>query len=165
MNINLSPELEALVRQKVESGHYNNHSEVMREGLRLLIEQDRLRAAHLQGLQVALSEGLAQADRGELRDGAEVMKELRGLLKRRRHERQMSGYRLTPRAEEGLLRTVNYVEQRFGDRVTDRVLDTIEEALTNLGEMPLTGHRRQDLTDNESDAVLVRGANAHRVPT
>ena len=84
MNVNLSPELEELVRQKVESGLYNNNSEVMREALRLLIEQDRLRDAHLQGLQAALAEGLAQADRGELRDGAEVMKELRTLLKRRR---------------------------------------------------------------------------------
>ena len=62
----------------------------------------------------------------------------------------MSGFKLTPRAEEGLLRIVNYVEQHFGGTVTDRVLDTIEDALTALGENPLTGHRRQDLTDDES---------------
>ena len=84
MNVHLSPELEALVRRKVESGLYNNHSEVIREGLRLIEEQDRLREAHMKGLQAALAEGLAQADRGELRDGAEVMAELRGLLQRRR---------------------------------------------------------------------------------
>lgn len=84
MNVNLSPELEELVRRKVESGLYNNNSEVIREGLRLIEGQDRIREAHLKGLQTALAEGLAQADRGELRDGAEVFAELKGLLKRRR---------------------------------------------------------------------------------
>lgn len=69
MNVNLSPELEELVRRKVETGLYNN-SDVVREALRLLDEQDRLRKAHLGGLQAALAEGLTQADRGELRDGA-----------------------------------------------------------------------------------------------
>jgi antitoxin ParD1/3/4 len=65
MNVNLTPELEALVQCKVRSGFYNNQSEVVREALRLLAEQDRLREA-LQGrLQEALSEGLARADRGE----------------------------------------------------------------------------------------------------
>ncbi|MEZ6016079.1 MAG: type II toxin-antitoxin system ParD family antitoxin [Planctomycetota bacterium] len=84
MNVNLTPELEDLVRRKVEAGLYNNQSEVIREALRLLAEQDRLREAHMDGLQRALAEGLAQADRGELRDGAEVMAELRAMLKRRR---------------------------------------------------------------------------------
>lgn len=84
MNVNLSQELEDLVRRKVESGLYNNNSEVIREGLRLIEEQDRLREAHMVGLRTALAEGLAQADRGELRDGAGVMAELRGLLKKRR---------------------------------------------------------------------------------
>lgn len=84
MNVNLSPELEELVRRKVESGLYNNNSEVVREGLRLIEEQDRLREAHLKGLRTALAEGLAQADRGELRDGAEVFAEMKALLKRRR---------------------------------------------------------------------------------
>ena len=84
MNVNLTPELEELVRRKVETGLYNNQSEVVREALRLFAEQDRLRETHLEGLREALSEGLAQADRGELRDGAEVMAEIRSMLKRRR---------------------------------------------------------------------------------
>tara|TARA_R110002073_G_scaffold156258_3_gene311562 strand:+ start:293 stop:601 length:309 start_codon:yes stop_codon:yes gene_type:complete len=62
----------------------------------------------------------------------------------------VSGYELTPRAEEGLLRIVNYVEQQFGTRVTDRVLDSIESALLGLAQSPLTGHVRQDLTGDES---------------
>ena len=62
----------------------------------------------------------------------------------------MTGYRLTPRAEEGLLRIINHVEQNFGRSVTDRVLDSLERALQDLGTMPTIGHQRQDLTEDES---------------
>jgi putative addiction module CopG family antidote len=40
MNVSLTPQLEEFVRRKVESGLYNNASEVIREGLRLMIERD-----------------------------------------------------------------------------------------------------------------------------
>ena len=36
MNVSLTPELEKFIDDKVESGLYNNASEVIREGLRLL---------------------------------------------------------------------------------------------------------------------------------
>ena len=41
MNVSLTPQLEAMIRQRVESGRYNNASEVVREALRLLEEQER----------------------------------------------------------------------------------------------------------------------------
>jgi len=77
MNVNLTPELEQLVQDKVASGLYVSQSEVVREALRLLAEQDRLREAHVDRLQEALAEGLQQADRGELLDGAQLVAELR----------------------------------------------------------------------------------------
>jgi antitoxin ParD1/3/4 len=43
MNVSLTPELERFVDDKVESGLYNNASEVVREGLRLLKEHDEIR--------------------------------------------------------------------------------------------------------------------------
>lgn len=43
MNISLTPELEKCVEEKVESGLYNNASEVIPEGLRLLKEHDEIR--------------------------------------------------------------------------------------------------------------------------
>ena len=43
MNVSLTPELERFVDDKVQSGLYNNASEVVREGLRLLKEQDEIR--------------------------------------------------------------------------------------------------------------------------
>ena len=91
MNVNLTPELEQLIRQKVESGLYNNQSEVVREALRLLADQDRLREAHLESLRAALAEGLEQADRGELLDGPEVIAELQEFLRARRQSDKQAG--------------------------------------------------------------------------
>ena len=84
MNVNLTPELERLVQERVASGLYNNQSEVVREALRLLAEQDRVREAHLAKLRDAIAVGLEQANRGELLDGEEVMNELRASLRRKR---------------------------------------------------------------------------------
>lgn len=83
MNVNLTPELEKLIREKVDSGLYNNQSEVVRESLRLLADQDRLREAHLEKLRTALAIGLEQADRGEFLDGPEVVAEMREFLRER----------------------------------------------------------------------------------
>lgn len=38
MNVNLTPQLEEMVRQKVNSGLYTSASEVVREALRLMDE-------------------------------------------------------------------------------------------------------------------------------
>ena len=47
LNINLTPQLEELVRKKVSSGRYNSASEVIREALRLMEAQDQLQAVRL----------------------------------------------------------------------------------------------------------------------
>ena len=90
MNVNLTPELEKLIQDKVKSGLYNNQSEVVREALRLLAEQDQLRQAHLAKIREALAEGLQQADRGDLLDGDAVVRETRAFLKHRRGSNQQS---------------------------------------------------------------------------
>lgn len=63
MNVNLTPQLEEMVKQKVASGLYNSASEVVREALRMMEQQDRLRAARLdqlrQDIQLGLNSGLA----------------------------------------------------------------------------------------------------------
>ena len=59
MNVNLTPQLEELVRSKVASGMYTSASEVVREALRLLDEQDRLRAVKLEQLRKDIRQGLA----------------------------------------------------------------------------------------------------------
>lgn len=59
MNVNLTPQLEELVRSKVASGLYASASEVVREALRLMDEQDRLRSAKLEQLRDDIRQGLA----------------------------------------------------------------------------------------------------------
>lgn len=48
---------ENFIRQKIESGRYNSASEVIREALRLLEEQEELRSAQLNNLRQQLQEG------------------------------------------------------------------------------------------------------------
>ncbi|HEV2468826.1 MAG TPA: type II toxin-antitoxin system ParD family antitoxin [Candidatus Sulfotelmatobacter sp.] len=58
LNINLTPQLEEMVRQKVSSGRYNSASEVVREALRLMQTQDELRVLKLEQLRRDIREGL-----------------------------------------------------------------------------------------------------------
>ena len=77
MNVSLTPELEKLVASKVQSGRYQSASEVIREGLRLLEYQDRLRAAQLEEVRRKIQVGLDQLDRGEGIPGDQVLAELK----------------------------------------------------------------------------------------
>ena len=58
MNVNLSAQLEDLVRTKVSSGLYTSASEVVREALRLLQDQDRLREVKVEELRREIRRGL-----------------------------------------------------------------------------------------------------------
>jgi len=58
MNISLTPKLEELITQKVESGLYNSASEVIRQALRLLIEKDTERQTKLEALRSAIQDGI-----------------------------------------------------------------------------------------------------------
>ncbi|QFY43386.1 type II toxin-antitoxin system ParD family antitoxin [Candidatus Methylospira mobilis] len=62
MNVNLSPQLEDMVRQKVASGLYTSASEIVREALRMMEAQDRLRAAKLEQLRQDIYEGMESGE-------------------------------------------------------------------------------------------------------
>jgi len=76
MNVSLTPELEWLVADQVASGRYQSASEVVRQGLRLLDEQESRRKAALDELRELISAGLAEAKRGELLDGEQFVADL-----------------------------------------------------------------------------------------
>lgn len=59
MNVSLTPQLEELIRRKVESGMYGSASEVVREALRQMEARDR----H-QRLRLAIAEADAEIERG-----------------------------------------------------------------------------------------------------
>lgn len=58
-SVALSPHFEAFIRQQVDSGRFNNVSEVVRAGLRLLEEREAEQAAKLQALRDSVAVGLA----------------------------------------------------------------------------------------------------------
>jgi antitoxin ParD1/3/4 len=64
LNISLTPELEQLVERKVSSGMYQTASEVVREGLRLLVERDR----RMETLRKDIQAGFDAIERGEYTD-------------------------------------------------------------------------------------------------
>jgi antitoxin ParD1/3/4 len=83
MNVSLTPELEKFVDDKVESGLYNNASEVIREGLRLLKENDEVRLKWRDSIE----RGWLQAQRGELVDGDVAFRRLDERIKKVRRKR------------------------------------------------------------------------------
>jgi antitoxin ParD1/3/4 len=72
MNVSLTPELEKLVARKVESGLYRSASEVIREGLRLLKDRDRLGKLQFNEVRKKIQTGLAQLDDGQGIPGNQV---------------------------------------------------------------------------------------------
>lgn len=64
-NINLTDALDAFVAEQVASGQFQNASEVVRAGLRLLRDEEQRRARKLELLRQAVQEGWDSFDRGE----------------------------------------------------------------------------------------------------
>lgn len=73
-SVALGTHFEEFVRMQVESGRYNNASEVVRDGLRLLQDQEELRRAKLEWLRTELQRGLDSGPATPL-DMAEVRAE------------------------------------------------------------------------------------------
>lgn len=118
MNVSLSPQHKAFVKEEVASGRFRNDSEVVREGLRLLAERNRQRR-----LEELLIEGLESGEPVELTD--EVMADLR-----RRMEERIESVRQQQQVERLVMEaiergeTVEVSEQYLADlhrRVTERI--------------------------------------------
>lgn len=87
MNVSLTPEFAAFVRQQVERGLYTTASEVVRDALRLLREHDDLHAKRVQAVRAQIENGWEQLEDGKAVDGAEVMRELKERVKDRSKKR------------------------------------------------------------------------------
>lgn len=58
-SVALSPHFEHFIRDQVDSGRFNNASEVVRAGLRLLEDQQQEAGLKLEALRAAIAAGLA----------------------------------------------------------------------------------------------------------
>ena len=66
MHISLTPELENRIKSRVESGLYNNASEVIREALRFMdTHEDWIHEIKVMHLREQLKAGVDQLDQGE----------------------------------------------------------------------------------------------------
>lgn len=70
-SVALTPHFEAFIREQIESGRYNNTSEVIRAGLRAL--EDREQQMKLESLQEAIIAGI---NSGESKSAEEVFSRL-----------------------------------------------------------------------------------------
>jgi antitoxin ParD1/3/4 len=66
-NVVLTDHQAALVEQMVQSGRYQNASEVLREGLRMVEQRDAEDAYRLAVLRKAAQEGIADIDAGRFK--------------------------------------------------------------------------------------------------
>jgi antitoxin ParD1/3/4 len=64
-NINLTEHLDFFVERQIASGRYSNASEIVRESLRLLEEQEQERKAKLKALRQAAKQGFDEIDQGK----------------------------------------------------------------------------------------------------
>ena len=66
MHISLTPELETRIKSRIESGLYNNASEVIREALRFMdTHEDWIHEIKVAHLREQLKAGIDQLDQGE----------------------------------------------------------------------------------------------------
>jgi antitoxin ParD1/3/4 len=86
MNVSLTPQLEKLVREKVASGKYNSASEVMREALHLLEEQEELHRTKLEALKRDTMVGVVDLEAGRHKtyaSGRDVFHDIKNRGRRR----------------------------------------------------------------------------------
>ena len=64
-NINLTEHFDDFVERQVSSGRYSNASEIVRDALRLLEEEEKERRAKLKALRQAAKQGFDEIDQGK----------------------------------------------------------------------------------------------------
>ncbi len=86
INVSLPSELEARVRQRVESGMYGSASEVIREALRLFEAYEQVKTAKLDSLRQDIAAGLKDVKNGQVKeiDFVSLKKQGRQILKTRK---------------------------------------------------------------------------------
>jgi antitoxin ParD1/3/4 len=67
-SVALGDHFEEFIREQLESGRFNNVSEVVRAGLRLLEDEQKLRELRHRELKAAIREGIGSEDAGTVEE-------------------------------------------------------------------------------------------------
>ncbi|HVT87892.1 MAG TPA: type II toxin-antitoxin system ParD family antitoxin [Tepidisphaeraceae bacterium] len=78
INISLTPQLQQLMNEKLASGNYGSASELVRDGLRLIDQRDRLLA--IEEMRAKIDAGWKQSEQGKGRDGERIFSQMRKQL-------------------------------------------------------------------------------------
>ncbi|HEV3052065.1 MAG TPA: type II toxin-antitoxin system ParD family antitoxin [Longimicrobium sp.] len=82
MPISLSPNLERLIEEKVESGEYDSAEDVVSDAMRLLNERSEEDAAKLAALRADIDVAIGEIERGELTPGPVAVERARAEYRR-----------------------------------------------------------------------------------
>jgi len=80
MNIELTPELEQIIQQQVDSGHYKSVDEVIYAGVKLLDQVEKTYQGRYEELRQEVLQGIKASDRGEVIDSQVVFQTLQAKL-------------------------------------------------------------------------------------
>ena len=81
MSLEVPPDVEAAVLQRVGTGLYHTADEVLRAAMHVLAWAETDAAGKLQLIRRAIQAGIDEAERGELVKGEEVAREMRELAR------------------------------------------------------------------------------------
>jgi antitoxin ParD1/3/4 len=81
--VDLTPDLETVIRRRLESGAYKSALDVIRAGLEALERHEEEMARRLAEFDAAIERGLADADAGRVHPAEEVFRELRERIQQR----------------------------------------------------------------------------------
>lgn len=82
-SVALGSHFEEFVRKLLDSGRFNNASEVVRAGLRLLEDEEKLREIRRKDLKIAIQEGIASGDAGTIEEVVAKLRAKRAATKGR----------------------------------------------------------------------------------
>ena len=80
MNVSLTPQLENYVKERVQEGRYGSASEVVRDGLRLLMDREQERTERLAALRQEVQRGADEIGRGETVSAEEAFAEAQNII-------------------------------------------------------------------------------------
>ena len=79
MQLNVPPDLEALIKKRLSSGGYTNAEDVLRRALEAQDAEESWTDEERRALSAHIEKGYLQAERGELIDGTQAQRDIQAM--------------------------------------------------------------------------------------